>query len=238
MKANYSTTRVATLAAILLLVLVSSSRASFYQIDDGTAEVGIGITGTNNGADLIALNQFSVIGGNDMIGSVSIAWGSPFFPDATLNGLAYTVAIWSDPNNDGDPSDAVLLATAPDVISNAGTDTFITTVFPCIRVTTSFFVGFIVTQSPTQFPGAFDEDLPTLTGRSFVAGSSTPGGGDITNLLSPSNDLPLNDVQNYGLDGNWLIRADICVPEPSTYALLVTGLLLSAQQLYRRRRAA
>jgi hypothetical protein len=226
MKLHYSTTQITTMAGVLLLALLTSSHASLYQLDDGTAEDSVGITG-GNGADLIALNQFNVIGGNNMIGSVSIAWGTPFYPDSSLNGLNYTVAIWADPNNDGNPSDAVLLATAPDVISNEGTDTFITTLFPCVQVTRSFFVGFIVTQNGSQFPAAFDESAP-LTGRSFIAGSSTPGGGDISNLMSPNNDLPLNDVQNYGLNGNWMIRADACVPEPSTAALGLVGGLMGA----------
>lgn len=58
---------------------------------------------------------------------LSIAWGTPVLPDSNLNGLPYTVAIWSDPTGDGNPTDAVLLTTAGGVLSSQGTDTFITT---------------------------------------------------------------------------------------------------------------
>ena len=40
--------------------------------------------------------------------------GTPAFPDPTLNGLAYTAVLWSDPNGDGSPTDAVVLAMAPE----------------------------------------------------------------------------------------------------------------------------
>ena len=48
---------------------------------------------------------------------------------------------------------------APGVISQQGTDTFITTVIPPTMVTTTnFFVGFLITHTAGQFPAAFDED--------------------------------------------------------------------------------
>jgi hypothetical protein len=230
--------RTSALALILLTIgTPRSSRASFYQLDDGSAEDAAGITGNPGGADLIGLNQFSVIGGMDMIGSVEIAWGSPFHPDPSLNGLAYTAAVWSDPNLDGDPSDAVLLATAPGIISGAGTDTFdITTFSSCIPVTQSFFVGFLLTQNPNQFPAALDETNP-LTGRSFVAGANA-GSGDLANLNNNTL-VPLSPLDAF-LPANFMIRADpwTAVPEPSTLALLAiggVGVLVSAiRQSWRR----
>jgi len=76
-----------------------------YMIDDGTAEDAVGLSG----GDIIALNEFAVIPGSETIDSVDIAWGTPVFFDPTLDGLPYTVAIWSDPDGDGSPIDAVLL---------------------------------------------------------------------------------------------------------------------------------
>ena len=128
-------------------------------IDDGTAEDSIGLT---SGGNFVAVNSFPVSGGNNVITSISIAWGTPAFPDPTLNGLPYTVGLWSDPNGDGSPTDAVLLAQAPGIIAAAGTDTFITTTIPPTTVTTTnFFVGFLITHDAGQFPAAFDENAPT-----------------------------------------------------------------------------
>ncbi len=174
-----------------------------YMLDDGTAEDGIGLTA---GGDIISLNEFAVTAGAETITSVEIAWGTPAFPDPSLNGLPYTVAVWSDPNGDGNPSDAQLLTTASGVIANQGTNTFITTdVTPTTITTANFFVGFLLTQNAGQFPSAFDQTDPTLANRSYIAGGST-GTGDINNLNN--NELPVAPIESFGLVGNWLIRAN------------------------------
>jgi hypothetical protein len=166
-----------------------------YMIDDGTAEDSIGLTA---GGSLVALNSFPVTGGNNVITSISIAWGTPAFPDPTLNGLAYTAVLWSDPNGDGSPTDAVVLAQAPGVISQQGTDTFITTAIPPTMVTTTnFFVGFLITHNAGQFPAAFDEDPPTLPNRSWV--DATANINDLSGAIT---------IESAGLVGNFLIRAD------------------------------
>src|SRR3954466_11572867 len=166
-----------------------------YSIDDGTAEDSIGLTA---GGTFVSCNSFPVTGGNNVITSISIAWGTPAFPDPTLNGLPYTAVLWSDPNGDGSPTDAVVLAQVPGVIASAGTDTFITTPIPPTMVTTAnFFVGFLVTHTAGQFPAAFDETAPTLPNRSWI------------DLTSNINDLSGSaPIESFGLVGNWLIRAD------------------------------
>ncbi len=182
--------------------------ASTYMIDDGTAEDAIGLT---FGGDVIALNEFAVIPGAETITTVSIAWGTPVFPDPTLNGLSYTVCIWSDPNGDGNPNDAVLLATAPGTISSQGTNTFLTTDVADTTITTAnFFVGFLVTHAGGQFPSAFDQTAPTFSNRSYIAGDSVSG--DIMNLNN--NELPVAPIESFGLVGNWLIRADAAPAGP------------------------
>src|SRR4029078_13609784 len=154
----------------ILAKLLAHTPLFTYMIDDGTAEDSIGLT---SGGSFVAVNSFPVSGGNNVITSISIAWGTPAFPDPTLNGLPYTGGLWSDPNGDGPPTDAVLLAMAPGVISAAGTDTFITTTIPPTMVTTTnFFVRFLITHTAGQFPAAFDEDAPTLPNRSWVAQTS------------------------------------------------------------------
>jgi hypothetical protein len=175
--------------------------ASTYMLDDGTAENAVGLT---LGGDIICLNEFAVIPGSETITTVSIAWGTPAFPDPSLDGLPYTVALWSDPNGDGEPSDAVLLTTAAGVVSMQGTDTFLTTDISDTTITTpNFFVGFLIHHQAGQFPAAFDESNP-LFNRSFVAGDSVMG--NIEDLTD--NELPVAPIEFFGLFGNWLIRAD------------------------------
>src|SRR5262245_3416082 len=166
-----------------------------YMIDDGTAEDSIGLTA---GGSFVACNSFPVTGGNNVITSISIAWGTPAFPDPSLDGLPYTAVLWSDPNGDGSPTDAVVLAMAPGVISQQGTNTFLTTAIPPTMVsTTNFFVGFLITHNAGQFPAAFDEDPPTLSNRSWVAQTA-----DINDLSGAIT------IESVGLVGNWLIRAE------------------------------
>jgi hypothetical protein len=165
-----------------------------YQIDDGTAEDSIGLT---NGGTFAALNEFPVTAGCNMINAIEIAWGTPVNPDPTLNGLPYTAVLWSDPNGDGNPHDAVVLASASGVIAQEGTNTFITTTIPPTLVTTAnFFVGFLITHNAGQFPAAYDESNP-ISGRSWVDQTS-----DINDLSQAIL------VETTGLPpGNWLIRA-------------------------------
>ena len=87
---------------------------------------------------------------------------------------------------------------APGVISQQGTNTFITSVIPPTMVTTTnFFVGFLITHTAGQFPAAFDEDAPTLPNRSWVAVTSSIN--DLSGAIT---------IESAGLVGNWLIRAD------------------------------
>jgi hypothetical protein len=62
-------------------------------IDDGTAEEAIGLP---DGGDLIVLNKFPTPPQPPTLVSIYIAWGSPFFPDPSLNGLSYTAVLWKD----------------------------------------------------------------------------------------------------------------------------------------------
>ena len=175
-----------------------------YMIDDGTAEDAVGLT---LGGDVIALNEFAVIPGAETITDIQIAWGTPAFPDPSLNGLSYTAILWSDDSGTGNPANGTtVLATAPGTISQQGTDTFLTSDIPDTTVTTAnFYVGFIVTHNGGQFPAAFDETNPIFN-RSFIAGDSVPGSGDIEDLNN--NELPVAPIESFGLFGNWLIRAN------------------------------
>lgn len=191
-----------------------------YMLDDGTAEDSVGLTA---GGNLLCLNSFAITGGQNIITAIEIAWGTPAFPDPTLDGLPYTAVLWSDPNGDGSPTDAVVLSTMVGVVANQGTNTFIISpITPTAVSTSNFFVGFVINHAAGQFPAAFDTDAPTLPMRSWVS-----VGGDINNL---SDAFPIEDA---GLVGNWLIRAD-AVPEPTTYALVGLGL---AGIAFLRRRA-
>jgi len=77
--------------------------ASTYMVDDGTAEDTVEFGNGEQNFEALWLNQFDVIRGQTTIASVSIAWGTPNFPDPDINGTPVVLAIWSDPNGDGNP---------------------------------------------------------------------------------------------------------------------------------------
>jgi hypothetical protein len=221
------------LAIALLLSFAPQAAIAQYVIDDGTAENSVGLT---NGGDVIALNSFATLPSNNTITSISIAFGSggASAGNTALNGLSFTAVLWSDPNGDGSPIDAAVLATAVGVVSGAGTNAFITLNIPATLVTTAnFFVGFKITHPAGSFPGALDTTLPTFANRSFIAGGAA-GTGNINNLAL--NTIPPTAIEAAGFAGNFLIRANgaaASVPEGGSSALLL-GLSLLAVVAGRR----
>ena len=197
---------VAKMAARLLHPLIPNS---VYMIDDGTAEDAVAWGNGVQNDEALWFNQFDVIAGQTMISTVSVAWGTPVFPDPAMDGTPVTIGIWSDPNGDGDPSDGVLLGSVAGTIQNSGTDTFIDYTFsPPVDVSafTSFFVGDMtpMNNGPEHFFQGIDEDS-TLHRQSWLAAMSSGGPVDINNI---GNNDTIGLIDDFGIPGNWLIRAD------------------------------
>jgi hypothetical protein len=184
--------------------------ASTYTIDDGTSELGVAFSNGAQNFEALWLNQFDVIPGQTTIASVSIAWGTPIDFEPKINGNPVTIAIWSDPNGDGDPSDAVLLGSTDGFTVNQGTDTFATYPFsPAITLpagATSFFVGDMtpMNNGPVHYWEALDQNS-ILYRQSWVAAMSD---GSAVDLNNPGNNDFFGIIDDFGLPGNWLIRAD------------------------------
>jgi hypothetical protein len=182
---------------------------SVYVIDDGTAEDSVGFGNGSQNFESLWFNQFAVIAGQTMISTVSVAWGTPAFPDPSMNGTPITIGIWSDPNGDGNPSDAVLLGQVSGTIQNAGTDTFVNySLNPPVDVSafTSFFVGDMtpMNNGTEHFFQGIDE-TPPMHRQSWVAAMSSGGPVD---FVHPGNNDFLGLIDDFGIPGNWLIRAD------------------------------
>jgi hypothetical protein len=181
-----------------------------YQIDDGTMEDAVGFGDGTQNFESIWFNQFDVIPGAETITSVEVAWGTPVFPDPSLDGTPVTIAVWSDPNNDGNPSDGVLLGSVPGTIQNSGTDTFVTyTLSPAVTLpagATSFFVGDMTPAHGgfEQFIQGIDENS-VFHRQSWVAAMSSGAPVDINNL--GNNDF-IGLIDDFGIPGNWGIRAN------------------------------
>lgn len=179
-----------------------------YQIDNGIADESVGL---NIDSDLIWLNQFTVLPGKEYLIAVSLTWGN--IPDGT----SCLVLVYGDPNNDGNPSDAVLLASAGTLVTNSGTN-----IFSKVPINptylgpagTSFFLGAYITLAANESPANEDTAVPVYAARSWVAAHFTPGQGDVNNLNN--NNFPPEPVETVsGLTpGNWLLRGNALAAPP------------------------
>jgi MYXO-CTERM domain-containing protein len=214
-----------------------AGRADEYSIDDGMAESIAGFNGANS--SIAWLNQFTVTGGLSTITAVSIAFGQNFPPPPNgtpLDGAPLTVFIWADPNNDGNPSDAVVLHSVNGVVANSGTDIFNSYAFPNINVGpngTSFFIGAIITQTDlagtpsAALPARLDTTPPSHM-RSWLAANqnATPVN---PNSLGAGNTYNVQLLDDISMPGNWMIRAS-AIPAPGALALLGLGGLGAARR--------
>lgn len=231
--------KVFVLGGLATLAVTASAQ---YIIDDGVGENSVGFNNAFQNS-IGWLNHFTVSGGNSVITGIQVAFG--FGATPFPNGSPVDVFLWNDPNGDGNPGDATVLASLAGVVGNSGTDTFnnydIADTFVGADGT-SFFVGAIVTGTLTTggfFPARIDQTTPT-TGESWITGNAgtaaAPGAAVDPNNLGGTGTglLNMTALAGSGLDGDWMIRATgQPVPEPATLAVLALG----AAAMLRRRKA-
>jgi hypothetical protein len=185
-----------------------NSISSTYVIDDGTMEDSVGFGDGFQSFQSVWVNQFAVIPGQTTITAVEVIWGTPNFPQS-IDGTPVTIGVWSDPNGDGNPSDAALLGSVAGTVQQNGTDTPITYTFsPAVTLpagATSFFLGDLTPANPVEeFFQGIDEDS-TLHRQSWVVANGDGSNVDVNNL--GNNDL-IGIIDDFGLPGNWGIRGD------------------------------
>ena len=56
--------------------------------------------------------------------------------------------------------------------------------------------------------------MTSSQGSSWYVCTLSPGTFNVNNIGNPSYDFPLDLIGNYGYPGNWLLRADPCIPQP------------------------
>ncbi len=166
-----------------------------YRVDDGSQELNILATGGN----LIWFNEFRAIADNEVIDAVDICWGN------VDEGHPADIAVWVDPDDDGDPINALLVMLLVDVpIENPQSGMFVTIPIPPTFVGHTgevFYVGAHVAKGPGDAPACVDQTAP-LRRRSWAAV------GDNLVVLA-DNVLPpgILDDDCPECAGNWLIRA-------------------------------
>ncbi len=146
------------------------------QIDDGSSENNWGLT---NGGELCWLNHFNA-GGPANVAGLSVCFGSPAYPGSAgvTPGGAVRIYVWSDPNQDGNPADAVFLGEGTGVVEAGSIDTDVVqyVTFPApIAVNGSFFAGASVNHPAGGYPVPADDNGWTgAPDQGYLAYNSVP----------------------------------------------------------------
>ena len=179
--------------------------AEDYQYDTGEFS---GALGVGAGGSIGWLQSFAARNGADTLREVHVAFGTGPLgaPGLPQNGDPATIAVWDDPDNDGDPSNAVLLHAQTEPIANAGLETL--NVFPLstpVAVSGTFFVGAVVEHGPGIVPAPMD-NIPNSLGRAWLVGEVNPP-LNLNGLDSAS--FPVAELRTImlGFDSVWLVRA-------------------------------
>ncbi len=165
-----------------------------YAYDDGKREAGFTLL---QAGEIAWLQRFNAYGGSDVISAV---WSS--FGD--LNGTAATAYVWEDPDDDGLPDDAVLLASASTSIAFAGTDTMIRIPLTTpVAVSGKFFVGVSVpVPANISMPEVDDSEFPNW---SWIAANT---GGPFDASCLSCNTSPPQLLHAAFVEGTFLLRAE------------------------------
>ena len=172
-----------------------------YVLDDGSSEDTIGLA---NGGEIAWLNRFVVEPSGESIKALRLAYGN--VPPDT----AAMVYVWSDPDSNGNPADAQVLASAGTTVQDPGTDTFDYVEIPETYIGaagTSFFVGAIIQHAAGELPAPID--LTTDEGGSWLAGGSSVNPNDLSAASL------FGQPAEFGFAGNWLVQAVPAAEFPS-----------------------
>jgi hypothetical protein len=186
--------------------LGGGTRGVVLQWDDGSSETAIGFAAYG---EICWIHHF-VAPCTGIVQSIQTCFGSPAYPgdSGVVPGQPFRVYAWSDPNGDGDPTDAVFLGEATGAVAASSIDTDIlqTVELDNIPISGSFFVGASVV-SQLGYPAPLDED-GTWYNQAWVAWNTTP--------FDPTYFAGLYNMSDIGLPGNWLLRTVIdCGPPPN-----------------------
>jgi hypothetical protein len=176
-----------------------------YARHDGTPEV---VYRLNNVSDTMWMEaQGDVTTGQRLVTAVKTAAGALFAATQSnvVDGNPIMLGVWEDPNDDGNPSDAVLLSTFTGVVSLANTDTLVTYTLPTpVAVNNVFFIGASYSHGTgVGFPAPGDTNgCDSRPGQIYLAGNTGPVDFTLTaNSVAPFVVSAVDSIA-------WLMEAD------------------------------
>ena len=224
--ANHQTSQQAVrrlcVAMLGLLINITSGFGANFTVDDGSVET----FGGTAGGDLLALNRFNTGGQVVLIDEISVLW------NPLSARVSPKVALYSDPNGDGNPSDstpllihAIVISPNLVILNNSTLQPYAIT--PTL-VTGSFFVGAYLSDRELSFDPVIGVDTtsPSYANVSWIIEDSSVGG---LNLQAPVASSTLTTRLETFISGNHMIRAHYTlVPEPSSLGLFALAIILSS----------
>jgi hypothetical protein len=210
--------RLIVTVAIAVLALVSVGQADYlYSLDNGTMSLAF-YEGAGSGVwELNCLNQFTAQTGAETIKTISIVLGFTGF--GPTNGAPFTLVLWNDPDQNGNPSDATVLYSQAAAFQGVGTGNYVDYSITPTTVSGSFFAGyFFSTPTPSNIVvfSVATNTPPTANGnRSWFNEIAGLGNNSPNNMAGMMSFNP-----NVGLPVDLMVRA-IGIPEPATMLLLV-----------------
>ena len=193
--------RFTTLLALIGALALGSTAAAqnVYKLDDGVPNSGLsyGIP-----ADYCWFQWYTTVGSTDAITKMQVMFQPGMIPAGTPLGLC----VWEDPNEDGDPSDAILVGrlntTVPDVPGYVYVDYPLPS--PAV-VHGSFFLGaFLSTDGSFGTISLLDYDTP-YTHRAYFA---TDGVGYFDPALLSSSFYNHIEILGAGIHGAFMLRGE------------------------------
>jgi hypothetical protein len=179
---------------------LAAELCTVYRMDDGYQTWGVG------GAikRLVWLNQFEVVQGAELITHIEAILVS--------STASISLHVWSDPDQDGDPSDAYVLTCTPVIAPSGspGNQVFVSHAVPPVYVGppgTKYFVGglaFTNASSMGGLPARFDDSTPAPN--NWIAKHLTTGPTPDPNDLSALEPVPFFYA--------WMVRARATAGSP------------------------
>lgn len=214
-------------SASLALCPEAAGAVDEYRLDDGIKESGIGVQSPS--ANSFAwLNRFVVQPNHETITAVRLAFGAGLAQPNIANGQPVTVYLWDDISQDGNPSDAWVIASAIGTVQGSGTNAYTTIAFSppvTLQVGRKFFAGAIINYNGQVLVGSLDTDgtddaLPWPAAlHSFVASSDNGTPVDPNDLDMAQGPVASVSSAIFGgsADATWMIRLN--APPPNTAQL-------------------
>lgn len=176
------------------------------RLDDGASEIELG---TDLYPRLVCwLQRFGTVGTDAIVDAVATTFGTPQFPAWTPPlGTPIDVLVWEDPNDDGIPDDAAVVAHSFGTVPSVSDDVFHTFPVTPVEVRGVYFVGISMQLGPVEAVVAMDTSV--ACGSTFGAWEieSPLGTIDFDDLANPANGA-LIDLGSY-FGGVWMLRASV-----------------------------